>query len=203
MSVVIPYVFVGGVGNKARASEVNANFAAIAAKFTEGSGGISDGDISATAGIKASKLSSIAGNRITQAQLEDDAVDLRVLKDDATAGAPNAAVNTSAHIKDGIVTGAKIAAATIAKDRLKLSSVVVAIPAVGATTVTNFDTTLIASTAFPIMMHIEAAADPAMDPPDMDFALNTVSGHWLIHTVNDTSFTTGALSLRVYYLSIT
>lgn len=119
MSLSIPYVFIGGPGNKAYATQVNANFQAVAAKFTEGAGGIGDGDISTTAGIKASKLSAVAGTRVTASQLEDDAVDLRVLKDDATAGSPNAAVNTANHIKDAIITNAKLVVNTIAKDRLK------------------------------------------------------------------------------------
>jgi hypothetical protein len=106
VSLVIPNTFVAG--SKARASEVNANFTAVSAKFTEGAGGISDGDVSSAAGIKNTKLSTVSGNRITQAQLEDDAVDLRVLRDDATAGSPNAAVNTADHIKDGIITKAKL-----------------------------------------------------------------------------------------------
>lgn len=155
MSVSIPYTFVGGAGNKARAAEVNANFQAIAAKFTEGAGGITDGDISTVAGIRAVKLSTVAGNRITQAQLEDDAVDLRVLKDDASAGSPNAAVNNASHIKDGIITGVKLVAATLALDRLKVSEYSHA-PAIayGAGSILTFDTGLAIGTNFPIAAYI-------------------------------------------------
>lgn len=123
MSLAIPYTFIGGVGNKARASEVNANFQAVAAKFTEGAGGIADGDISTAAAIKGTKLSNVAGNRVPTDRLEDDAVDKDKLRDDATAGAPNAAVNSAAHIKDGIITKAKVLAATLTKAQMQVTEV--------------------------------------------------------------------------------
>lgn len=107
MSLSIPNTFTGGT--KARANEVNANFSAVAAKFTEGAGGISDVDIAAGAGIKASKLSSVAGQRVTNVQLEDNAVDSRILKDDPGFGSPNAAVALAAHIKDGLIPLGKLA----------------------------------------------------------------------------------------------
>lgn len=108
MPVSIPFTFVGGVGNKAKASEVNANFQALAAKFTEGSGGISDGDIYSFADINAHKLSSSPGKRLIASKFEPGAVDATALKSDATAGSPAAAVGTSNHIKDAIVTKNKL-----------------------------------------------------------------------------------------------
>jgi len=123
MSLVIPFTFVGGAGNKARASEVNANFQAVAAKFSNGAGGISAADIASNAAILASQLTSVAGQRITAAQLEDDCVISRCLKDDATAGSPNAAISSANQIVDGIITNLKLAPATIAQDRLKVSYV--------------------------------------------------------------------------------
>lgn len=119
MSLTIPYSFIPLT--KAKASEVNSNFQAVAGKFTEGPGGISNVDISTGAGIVATKLSSVVGSRITQAQLEDDAVDSRVLK--ADAGGINGAVGSADHIANGIITPAKIVAASIAKDRLKVTEV--------------------------------------------------------------------------------
>jgi len=110
MPVSIPFTFVGGVGNKAKASEVNANFQALAAKFTEASGGISDTDIYSNADINANKLSSTPGKRLIAAKFEIGAVDSAALKADAASGSPAAAVNTSNHIKDGIVLRKKLKA---------------------------------------------------------------------------------------------
>ena len=101
MPVSIPYTFVGGVGNKAKASEVNANFQALAAKFTEASGGISDTDIYASADINANKLSSSPGKRITAAKIEPNSIDSTVLKSDP-AGFSGAVAGPS-YIKDAAV----------------------------------------------------------------------------------------------------
>jgi hypothetical protein len=106
MSLTIPFTFVAKT--KAKASEVNANFAATAAKFSEGAGGINDTDVSSTADINANKLSSTANKRITVAKFEDDAVDGRVLKDDVSIGSPNAAVNLATHLKDRIIPKTKL-----------------------------------------------------------------------------------------------
>ena len=119
MSLSIPYTFIGGPGNKARAAEVNANFLAVASKFTEGVGGISDADCSIAMGLKGSKLSNVPGNRVPTDRIEDDAIDKNKLRDDATAGAPNAAVNTAEHIKDRIVTGSKVVIRTLSRAELK------------------------------------------------------------------------------------
>lgn len=123
MSLNIPNVFVGGPGNKAYANKVNENFTAIANKFTEGPGGIADSDISATAAIRGTKISNIPGNRLPGDRIEDDAIGATQLKDDVTAGSPNAAVQTAAHIKDAIITAAKLVAGTVAKDRMKVTEV--------------------------------------------------------------------------------
>lgn len=121
MSLAIPYSFIGGVGNKARASEVNANFQAVAAKFTEGVGGIADGDISSIAAIKGTKLSNVAGNRIPTDRIEDGAIDGTKLRSDT--GGVNGAISLAAHFKDAVITNIKIAPGVIAKDRLKLTEV--------------------------------------------------------------------------------
>lgn len=197
MSVVIPYTFVGGVGNKARAAEVNADFNALAAKFTEGAGGIGDGDVSSTAGIRGSKLSSVPGNRITQAQMDDGSVDQRVLKSDATALSPNAAVNTANHIKDAIITNAKLVDATVKKGKLALASVTISVGA-GPGTV-NIDTGLVSSTAQPINLIAETSSPPAGVTPDMFLALDTATGkYWVRAVLNDAVTRT----VRVLYLTI-
>lgn len=106
MSLTIPYTFTPKT--KAKANEVNANFQAVANKFTEGPSGIVDADVSTGADLNANKLSSSAGKRIVEAKFEDDAVDGRVLKDDNVAGSANAAVNLLNHIKDRLITKVKL-----------------------------------------------------------------------------------------------
>ncbi len=82
MPVSIPFTFTGGPGNKAKASEVNANFASLAAKFTEGSGGIADADVYAAADLSARKFSTTAGKRIQTANIEPGNIDSTLLKAD-------------------------------------------------------------------------------------------------------------------------
>jgi hypothetical protein len=115
MTLVIPYSFTAGT--KARAAEVNTNFSVIGQKF----GSIDNADVKAGAAIEASKLSGIAGSRITEAQMEDGAVNSRVLY--ADAGGINGAVGSADHIANGIITAAKLIAGQIAKDKLKLTEV--------------------------------------------------------------------------------
>lgn len=118
MSVAIPFTFVGGPGQKARAAEVNANFQALAAKFTEGAGGIKNEDISSSCAMNGSKISNVPGSRIPFDRIEDDAITADKLKNDLSAGAPNAAVALASHIKDAIIPNAKLVAKTIAKDKI-------------------------------------------------------------------------------------
>lgn len=69
-------------------------------------GSLDADNVSPTAALPGTVISTtspIPTNRIA-----DDAVDKDKLKDDATPGSPLAAVNTSNHIKDGIVTKAKV-----------------------------------------------------------------------------------------------
>lgn len=106
MSVTIPFLFTNH--QRALADQVNADFQALAAKFTEAAGGITNADISGAAAISAAKFSTIPGSRITSSNMEDNAVDLRVLKSDATAGAPAAAVNTANHIRNSIIAANKL-----------------------------------------------------------------------------------------------
>lgn len=71
MPVVIPHTFVGGPGNKAKASEVNENFQALAAKFDAG---IASADAAVNAGFKGSQLSTTPGERVGTANLENESV---------------------------------------------------------------------------------------------------------------------------------
>lgn len=204
MSVSIPFSFTAGT--KARASEVNQNFQAVAAKFTEGAGGIADADISTTAGIKGSKLSSVAGNRITQAQLEDDAVDLRVLKDDATGGSPNAAVNSANHIKDGIITNAKILAGTLKRGALNISSVSFTVPALAPLASAEVATGLLSTVGFPILLVSEGAGSGfgTSQFTHVRLYLNTSTGAYSVLCANvaDSAITAASFGLKLYYLVI-
>lgn len=101
MPLSIPYTFTGGPGNKAKASEVNACFSAVAGKFTEGLGGIADADIYGSADINANKFSSTAGKRITTAKIEPGNIDSTLLKSDPAGIA--GAVASPAHVKDAAI----------------------------------------------------------------------------------------------------
>jgi len=106
VSLTVPFTF--SSGNKAKSSEVNANFAAVAAKFSTGAGGINDSDISSSCDFDANKLSVTPGKRIIANKFETGAVDSTALKKDPNAGSPNAAVNDPTHVKDGILGKAKL-----------------------------------------------------------------------------------------------
>lgn len=199
MSVSIPFSFTAGT--KARASEVNQDFQAVAAKFTEGAGGIGDSDISTTAGIKGSKLSSVAGNRITQAQMDDDAVDLRILKDDATAGSPNAAVNNTNHIKDAIVTNAKLVDATIKKGKLNLASVLITTISMPPNSGSIITTGLLSSASFPVTAHTEVAGQESVFV-DWRLHLNTTDGTYYLHAFNSSGSFTLGIRVRIWYLVV-
>lgn len=197
MSVTIPYSFVGGT--KARAAEVNSDFQAIAAKFTEGAGGIGDADISTTAGIKGSKLSSVPGNRITQAQMDDDAVDSRVLKDDGTAGSPNAAVGSANHIKDAIITNAKLVDGTIKKGKANLTSVTVTIPVLANQGIADVSTGLTSSAHLPIFFHSEASGVGATTTVvTLRFHLDTSTGGYNIKAYNNTGISSTSFTVRIW-----
>lgn len=106
MPVAIPYTFTGGPGNKAKASEVNANFAALAAKFTEGSGGIADGDVYSSADLSARKFSITAGKRIQTENIEPGHITSTLLKADPAGVA--GAVGSPDNIKNAVVTKDKL-----------------------------------------------------------------------------------------------
>lgn len=106
MSLTIPFTFVAAT--KAKASEVNANFAAVAAKFSEGAGGILDEDVSTTAAIKGTKLSNTPGNRIPTDRLEDEAVtDVKLANDVVDPGLDSGRAVSGDHIK--ALTAAQLA----------------------------------------------------------------------------------------------
>jgi hypothetical protein len=105
--MALPALIAFVAGEDALAEDVNTNFDRIAGRFNAG---ILDEDLSPSANIKGYKISSAAGDRVPETRLENNAVSARVLQSDLSAGAPLAAVATAAHIKDGIITSAKLAA---------------------------------------------------------------------------------------------
>lgn len=174
MSLVIPFTFVGGPGNKAKASEVNANFAAVAAKFSTGAGGILDEDCSTSMALRGTKMSTTPGNRIPLAAMEDDAVDERVLRDSASIDG-NRSV-TANHIKtDAVITRI-----------IKLGSVgFTPGGTLGANSNVTFATGVSASTR-PLGQHIQSAAGASAESGKLSFLLirNTTSGDWDLQVAN-------------------
>lgn len=116
MPVTLPNALTDGT--TAYGSQTRANDDALAAKFTEGAGGIADADIAAAAAIKGSKISNVAGSRIPADRIEDDAVTADKLRDDATTDA-NRAVTTN-HIRDLAVTKGKVATNTLTHSQLQM-----------------------------------------------------------------------------------
>jgi len=90
-------------GTPEDASQVQENFIDITDQVN---GSLDYTNLSESAAIKGTQLSTTY--KIPTDRLAADCVTKDILKDDATAGAADAAVNSSAHIKDGIVTKAKI-----------------------------------------------------------------------------------------------
>lgn len=117
---VLPHVLADGT--LALGSEVRANDDAIVSVLDHGLD--RDNFPSSGADIPATVLSTTAGERVPLNRMEDNAVDSRVLKSDATAGSPGAAVGTANHIKDGIITPGKLTTPApgggIGSDRLRI-----------------------------------------------------------------------------------
>lgn len=90
-------------GTPEDASQVQENFIDITDQVN---GNLDYTNLSESAAIKGTQLSTTY--KIPTDRLAADCVTKDILKDDVTSGAPDAAVNSSAHIKDGIVTKAKI-----------------------------------------------------------------------------------------------
>jgi hypothetical protein len=117
--VSIPYSFTKDT--LADADQVNANFQALAAKFT---GGIYDGDVAAAADLDGNKISATAGKRVPATRLENNAaVDRVVASDAASPGADASRAISGDHMK--LQTAAQqdrwLAAAGIRLDKLKIT----------------------------------------------------------------------------------
>lgn len=121
MPVVIPNIFVGGPGNKARAEEVNENFATLAGKFD---GGIVSADASDSAGFKGSQISTTPGERISTNNIEDEAITSdKLASDGASPGLDSGRAVSGDHIKT--LTEAHLdrilPALGIGKDKVKIT----------------------------------------------------------------------------------
>lgn len=206
MSVSIPFTMVAGA--KAKASEINACLQAIANKFTEGAGGITNADVSAAAGIYGTKLSNVPGTRIPFDRIEDDAVDKDKLKDDSAPGAPAAAVNNSNHIKDGIITSAKLVDNTIANVKLldasvlsgKLKLVIYSQVIAGNLTTGShtYDTGLLGANFQPLAIYADNAAVPGGEQQFFfNIYRNSLTDHYFIEAFNNSG---GLVAIGTIYL---
>jgi hypothetical protein len=119
MPLVIPVTLVDGT--TAVAADVMENFDACAAKFTQGSGGISNADIASDAGIVGTKL---ADNTITTAKIAEEAVtDVKLANDPANPGLDSSRAVSGDHIKTLTETHLDriLPAASLGKDKLKIT----------------------------------------------------------------------------------
>jgi len=127
MSLSIPYTFTGGPGNYIIAAQVNANFQSIAGKFTEGVGGISDGDIATSAAIKGTKLTNVAGNRIPYDRYETNSIGPRpdgtnpLYTDANDSNDASRAVGTNS-IQNLAITSAKLGNLAVLSGKMKVTS---------------------------------------------------------------------------------
>jgi hypothetical protein len=117
--VSIPYSFTKDT--LADADQVNANFQALAAKFT---GGIYDGDVATAADLDGNKLSATGGKRVPATRLENNAaVDRVVASDPSPTGSDASRAISGDHMK--LQTAAQqdrwLVAAGIRSDKLKIT----------------------------------------------------------------------------------
>lgn len=112
MAITFPTAWVSG--EKVKPSKLNAFFSAISGKFLAG---IVAADLSATAGVRGSQLSTASGSRITFDNLEDGQVYGSKIKSDGATGRPNAAITTSM-IAGGAVDAVALAQPCVARANL-------------------------------------------------------------------------------------
>lgn len=121
MALSITYQFSGDAD--ASADQLNQNFADVVAKFTEGSGGIADGDIASSAAISGLKMSTVSGKQIPTGAIANAAItDAKLASDSASPGTDaNRAVGTDA-IKNKAVTKGKVADLTLTLAQMAMTS---------------------------------------------------------------------------------
>lgn len=134
--VTLPKALRDGIDPQSGA-DVIANFNAMLAVLN---GGIAADNISPTAGIPGTRLSNVAGSQIPTDRLADKCVDSRVLKSDASTGAPQAAIQNGSYVKDGALPGKKLTASTLGADVLKIGTVNISPGGVLAAGVYPYDT---------------------------------------------------------------
>lgn len=192
-------------GEKVKPSKLNAKEAAIIAKFAAG---ITSADISPTAGIQGGQLSSASGTRITNPNLENMAVDSRVLKSDTAAGHPTASVGrdhiigaaiNAEHYASGSIPAAAYANASVAFGKMNLTTYShpgSISPLIGQSAAI-VNTGLSNSTTRPIAIWNENGTGV-----NFAFGLRSQGGTWRVHILGDVvAWTLAANELKVLYLS--
>lgn len=203
MALTLPSPWVPG--EKIKPSRLNGFFTPIQSKFAAG---IRSEDLASDAGVKGGQISSGSGTRITNANLENNAVDDRVLKADAVAGHATAAVRRnhivsgelqSDHYAAGSVTTPAIAGlgVTLAKLNLLTYSHASSIGPIAVGNSTSISTGLSSSTTRPLLVYLTVGTEAVM-------SLYQLTGVWQVRVMNARTaapVTINAGELNVVYLA--
>lgn len=203
MSLTLPTPWVAG--EKIKPSRLNGFMTPIQSKFASG---IRSDDLASDAGVKGSQISSGSGTRITNANLETNAVDNRALKSDVAAGHAGAAVDSdhirsgaidSDHFAAGAVNAAALGALAATKAKLNLTtySHAAAISSIAAGTTSNVNTGLSTATTLPVTLYLLTIAD-------MQLSLFQSAGTWWVAVSNVRAagpVTVPTNDLKVVYVS--
>ena len=211
---------------KARASEINEAFAIITDKF---SSAITSADLSPSAGIKGTRISSASGYCIQTANLQSGCVTSAKLQSSASSSAlravtanhiQDAAVGANAiatdaietrHLLAGAITNAKVAPGALLFGALKLITLTRALSlTLAGNGRYSFDmegtgwtgTPLLNGQYLPILVGLEATTDPpAVNFTTQEFFHNTSTGKWFACISN---VITGTLTIanRTLYVVI-
>ena len=220
MPLTLPFQITSGT--LADATQVQANFNALAGKF---SAAIVDADISPSAAINGTKISTSPGSRLPTAGLEDAAITAAKLAFDNNPGAPLAAINNPNQIKDGTITSAKILAASLLNGSAKLTTYVSAtlntflgvatLNNVGSAGSWNFASTGLikpgaANGVIPLAVWIESATGAALDGTDtgLELSLMTTTQDNFIYVAvrnfsNNASRALSNYTIKIVYWSAT
>lgn len=172
-------------------------------------GSIVAADLSPAAAIPGSYLSNIAGQRVPDDRIEDDAVTAAKLRDSATVDGDRAV--TTDHVRDLAVTLAKLAAASVSGAKLKIGSIAltVSLPGTILTPLGNQAITTGKTTAQIVPLFIAVERAGAAQAPDgvveAKLFLNTATSTYFILVGNPTSVNqdTANLTFRLTYLDMT
>lgn len=204
MALTLPSPWVAG--EKIKPSRLNGFFTPIQSKFAAG---IRSEDLASDAGVKGGQISTGSGTRITNANLENNAVDDRVLKADAAVGHATAAVRRnhivsgelqSDHYAAGSVNEAALGALSVAFAKLKLTTYSHA-PSVGPITTgtsIDIDTGLNTVTTLPLLVYTTGGGGGVVKSA----LFFQTAGTWRV-TLGSVggSITYGANTIKVAYLT--